>query len=334
MSPEDRFDAFRIHTDGAKTRAGLERLSLGELSPGDVVIEAHYSSVNYKDALAGTGKGKILRRSPLVGGIDVAGLVVSSEDVRFAPGDPVLVTGCGLGELHDGGYSQVVRLPADWVVPLPEDLSLREAMAIGTAGFTAALAVQRLEDNHQRPEQGPMLVTGATGGVGSLAIDLLAGLGFEVTALSGKPKYFDYLKSLGAFEVLDRRELDMGSRPLESARWGGAVDALGGETLAWITRTVRPWGNIVSIGLAGGTQLHTTVMPFILRGVGLLGVSSADCPMVLRRRLWKRLASDLRPSHLEAIVSDTVTLEQLPDAFERILAGESHGRILVRIHGA
>lgn len=325
------FQAFRIHDEGGKTRAGIETINLSELSSGDVVIEAHYSSVNYKDALAGTGRGKILRRSPLIGGIDVSGVVASSEDKRFKAGDAVLVTGCGLSEVHDGGYAEYVRVPADWVIPLPQALDPFRAMAIGTAGFTAALAIKRLQENHQSPELGPILVTGATGGVGSFAIDMLSTLGFEVVALSGKSEAVPYLTSLGASRIVNRHNLEMGTQPLEKTQWGGAIDNVGGDILAWLTRTVSPWGNIVSIGLAGGVKLETTVMPFILRGVGLLGVSSSNCPLPWREPLWQRLGSDLKPRHLDKIASETVTLQQLPDVFERMLAGQTRGRVVVSL---
>lgn len=325
------FQAFRIHDEGGKTRAGIETINLSELSSGDVVIEAHYSSVNYKDALAGTGRGKILRRSPLIGGIDVSGVVASSEDKRFKAGDAVLVTGCGLSEVHDGGYAEYVRVPADWVIPLPQALDPFRAMAIGTAGFTAALAIKRLQENHQSPELGPILVTGATGGVGSFAIDMLSTLGFEVVALSGKSEAVPYLTSLGASRIVNRHNLEMGTQPLEKTQWGGAIDNVGGDILAWLTRTVSPWGNIVSIGLARGVKLETTVMPFILRGVGLLGVSSSNCPLPWREPLWQRLGSDLKPRHLDKIVSETVTLQQLPDVFERMLAGQTRGRVVVSL---
>lgn len=327
------FTAYRIHEREGGVQAGFERLSLDDLQPGEVVIRAHYSSVNYKDALAATGRGRILRRFPLVGGIDVAGVVESSTDTRFAPGDAVLVTGCGLGEDHDGGYAGRVRVPADWVVPLPEGLTLFEVMAIGTAGFTAALALDRMEQNGQQPGDGPLLVTGATGGVGSLAIDLFSARGYEVVALTGKADAEDYLRGLGAASVLDRRHLDMGKRPLEKAQWGGALDNVGGETLAWLTRTVKPWGSIASIGLAGGSELQTSVMPFILRGISLLGITSANCPMPRRRHVWQRLAGDLRPRHLDRIVEATLEFAELPAAFARILDGGHRGRTVVRIDG-
>ncbi|MEZ5542562.1 MAG: YhdH/YhfP family quinone oxidoreductase [Pseudomonadota bacterium] len=321
--------AFRIHDQHGDAR--LEILQQEALSPGSVVIRAQYSSVNYKDALAATGRGRILRRFPLVGGIDVAGVVVQSEDARCAVGAPVLVTGCGLGESHDGGFAELVRVPADWVVPLPDGLSLREAMVLGTAGFTAALAIDRMEQNGQTPAHGPVLVTGATGGVGSVAIDLLAGAGYEVIALSRKPDHDGYLAQLGASRVLDPAATVHGDAPLERALWGGAIDNVGGDTLAWLTRTVKPWGNIAGVGLAGGTGLHTTVMPFILRGVSLLGITSANCPPDRRRRIWRRLVTDLRPRHLDRMVAGEVTLDKLPGVFERVLSGSHRGRYLVAI---
>ncbi|OBS09524.1 acrylyl-CoA reductase family protein [Acidihalobacter prosperus] len=324
------FRAYRIHrAEDGSVRAGVESLTLGDLNPGEVVVRARYSGVNYKDALAGTGRGRILRRFPLVGGIDVAGRVESSTDTAFAPGDRVLITGCGLSETRDGGYADYVRVPADCVVPLPEGIDEYEAMAIGTAGFSAALAVMRLQDNHQHPDMGPILVTGATGGVGGFAVDLLAGLGYEVHALTGKPEAAAYLQALGAAQVLDRRELTLGDRPLESAQWGGAVDAVGGEILAWLTRSVRPYGNIAAVGLAAGTELQTTVLPFILRGVSLLGIHSVDCAPALRRAVWARLADDLKPRHLARMVAGTVGLEGLDEVFEQVLAGRIRGRMVV-----
>lgn len=327
------FNAFRIHLEAdGEVRSGIESLHLDELSPGEVVIEVEYSAVNYKDALAGTGRGRILRQSPLIGGIDAVGAVIDGGATGFAAGQPVVVTGCGLSETRDGGYARYLRVPADCVVPLPDTLTSFQAAALGTAGFTAALAVQRMEDNSQTPAHGPILVTGASGGVGSLAVDLLAGCGYEVHALTGKlDRSGDWLRTLGAAQVVDRHALDYGKRPLEKALWGGAVDNAGGETLAWLTRTVRPYGNIAAIGLAGGVELNTTVMPFILRGVSLLGIHSVDCPPALRRHVWSRLAGDLRPRHLEAIVQETVDLETLPRVFEQMLAGAVQGRVVVRV---
>jgi NADPH2:quinone reductase len=298
-----------------------------------VTIRVAWSDINYKDALAATGKGRILRTSPLNGGIDLAGHVMQSADARFREGDAVLVCGCGLSETLDGGFAEVARVPAWSVVPVPDGLSLREVMAIGTAGFTAAIAVCRMQDNGQVPETGPIVVTGATGGVGSYAIDLLSGLGYEVVAFTGKLDQEPYLKSLGASRLLDRTSLEMGSKPLESMQWGGAVDSVGGETLAWLTRTTHVWGNIASVGLAGGFKLETTVMPFILRGVSLLGINSVECPQYVRERAWARLASDLRPRHIATIARAEVAFDDLPSSFERYVEGGVTGRTVVRVGG-
>lgn len=328
---ERPFKAFRIHQRDGRIEAGFERLTLDDLAPGKVVVRVRYSSINYKDALAATGKGKILRRFPLVGGIDLAGTVTHSSDRRYAAGDEVLVTGSGLGEDHDGGYAETARVDGDWVIPMPAGLDARRAMAIGTAGFTAALAVHRMEHNGQRPADGPVVVTGATGGVGSFAVNLLAGRGFEVVAVTGKADAVPYLKKLGAASVLLRSEIDFGRRPLERIQWAGAVDNVGGEMLTWLTRTTGWWGNIASIGLAGSHELNTTVMPFILRGVNLLGINSMATPRALRLRIWKRLAGDLKPTRLNLILSDTIPFDELPDAFDAFLEGRVRGRLVVKV---
>ncbi|MGD8379685.1 MAG: oxidoreductase [Gammaproteobacteria bacterium] len=325
------FKAFRIDREDGEIVAGFQQLTLDDLTEGDVVIEASHSSINYKDALAATGAGKILRRFPLVGGIDVAGTVAESADERFKPGQEVLITGCGLGEEFDGGYSQYVRAKGEWVIPVPEGLSRRDAMALGTAGFTAALAIHRMEHNGTRPEGGPIVVTGATGGVGSLAVNMLAGRGYEVVAVTGKAEQADYLKALGAARILLRQEIDYGSRPLEKAEWAGAVDNVGGEMLTWLTRTTTWWGNIASIGLAGSPKLETTVMPFILRGINLLGINSMATPRDTRLAIWERLAGDLKPKQLDRIAHETVAFDDLPGVFPRFLKGEITGRIVVRI---
>lgn len=327
----ERFKAFRIFDQAGGAR--WVELTLDDLSPGEVVIRVAYSSINYKDALAATGKGKILRSFPLVGGVDVAGTVVESADSRFKGGDQVLVTGCGLSETRDGGYAEYARLAADDLIPLPDGLSLWESMALGTAGFTAALCIERMEQLDQRPDMGPILVTGATGGVGSLAINMLTQRGYEVSALTGKKEAGAYLNSLGATEVLDRGALPAAVKaPLEKGLWGGAIDNVGGHVLAWLTRTVKPWGSIASVGLAGGTDLHTTVMPFIIRGVNLLGINSSGCPMPLRLKTWQRLATDLKPSHLTKIAKETTTADQLQAAFPRFTSGEVTGRVVVRFN--
>lgn len=327
----ERFRALRIHEVDGRIEPRLESLSLADLAPGSVVIRAEWSGINYKDALAATGAGRILRRFPLVGGVDVAGTVLASEDARFRPGDRVAVTGCGLGENHDGGFSECVRVPADWVVHLPEGLDTRAAMILGTAGFTAALAIHRLEQNGQTPELGPVAVTGATGGVGSLAINMLAGLGYAVTALTSKTSADAYLRDLGAREILHLGELQLGTKPLEKARFGGAIDNLGGPVLAWLTRTTVPWGSIASVGLARDTSLETTVMPFILRGVSLLGINSVEVPGGLRQDIWRRLAADLKPAALDRIATREVALADLLPEFPAYLAGTVVGRCLVRL---
>jgi len=327
--PAGDFRAFRLREDG--DGGELVDLSLEDLDPGEVTLRAEYSSVNYKDALAGTGRGRIARRLPLVGGIDVAGTVVASETERFRPGQSVLVTGCGLSEDHDGGYAEFVRAETESVIPLPSGLDAQTAMALGTAGFTAALALMRLEENGLTPGHGPIAVTGASGGVGSIAVDILAARGYEVVAVSGKASARDYLQGLGAARVVGREAVETHGRPLEKAAWGGAIDNVGGTMLAHILASVAPWGSVASIGLAGGHGLDTTVMPFILRGVSLLGITSANCPRERRERVWERLAADWRPRHLDAILQQTVTLEGLPDVFTGMLAGETRGRTLVRI---
>ncbi len=327
------FLAFRVHQKDKTVESRLERITLDDLSPGDVVIRCAWSDINYKDALAATGKGRIMRRFPMVGGIDVAGTVHRSESPAWSEGTPVVITGFGLGEDHDGGYGEYARVPADWPVSLPEGLSLRDSMAIGTAGFTAALAVDQMERNRQRPDGGPVLVNGATGGVGSFAIDMLAGLGYEVVAFTGKRDQDEYLRAIGASRILYRDEVEIGSKPLEKSLWAGAVDNVGGQALAWLTRTMQPGGNIASIGLVGGIGLETTVMPFILRGVNLLGINSVHVESAWRQRVWQRLASDLKPRHLDRIVTSEIPLGDLPAAFDAYIEGGVTGRAVVRIAG-
>ena len=327
-----QFRALRVYTEGKTTRAALESIGIDDLSPGNVVVRVAYSGINYKDALAVTGKGRILRGSPRVPGIDLAGHVVTSDDARYKAGDAVLVTGCNIGEQIDGGYSEYARLPADALVPLPNGLTLKQAMAIGTAGFTAAFALRRMLENHQAPDMGPILITGATGGVGGIALGLFKAQGFHTVALTGKVSAKDYLHSIGADEVLDRTTLVMGNKPLETAQWGGAVDNLGGETLNWLTRTVKPWGNIACIGLAQAHTLETTVMPFILRGVSLLGIHSVECPREWRLALWQKLSGDWNPKAvLDKIATRSISLDDLPVVCEEFIAGKVQGRTLVKI---
>ncbi len=324
------FRAFRIHNDGDGYRSGIEAVSIDDLNPGEVVIETAYSSVNYKDALAGTGQGKILRRFPLVGGIDVAGHVVASTDPAFKEGDPVLVTGSGLSETRDGGYAEYARLESRWVIPLPTGLSLRESMILGTAGFTAALALLRMTENRQSPALGPLAVTGATGGVGSLAIAIFAKAGYEVHAISGKADQAGYLTSLGAHAVLGREVLETAA-PMASARFGGGLDNVGGAMLAGLLAQTAPYGNVASAGLAATHELHAMVMPFIIRGVSLLGVASAGTARDIRDEVWRRLAGDWKPANLDAACTRETDLDGLPAVFATMLAGGSLGRTVVRV---
>lgn len=325
------FHSFRIHNDASGYRGGIETMEADALSPGEVLVKVAYSSVNYKDALAGTGKGKILRQYPLNGGIDAAGVVVASTDRQFKEGDPVLCTGSGLSETRDGGYGQYIRLPAAWAIALPEGLSLRESMILGTAGFTAALALLRMQDNGQSPALGPIAVSGASGGVGMLAIDIYSRAGYDVHAISGKAAHFDFLRSLGAAECIDRHQLAFSGKPMDSARFGGALDNVGGAMLAGLLPLIVPYGNAAICGNAGGIGLESTVMPFIIRGVSLLGIASAGTARDIRERVWHHLANDWKPRHLDRIATRDITLEQLPDIFEHMLAGESFGRTVVSI---
>jgi acrylyl-CoA reductase (NADPH) len=326
-----KLKAFRIFNEEGKVVSRLVEMPLEELDAGTVTIRTAFSSINFKDALAATGAGKIIRRFPCVGGIDGCGVVVSSSDPRFKEGDEVIATSYDIGVAHDGGYAQYMRVPGDWVVPLPRGMSLAESMALGTAGFTAGLAVVRMEHEGLKPANGPVIVTGATGGVGSIAVDILAGAGYHVVALTGKTAESDYLKGLGAREVMLRGSLDLARiKPLDKATWAGAVDNLGGEVLSWLASTMNVGGALASIGLAASHTLNTTVMPFILRGVSLLGVDSVNAEMAVRNQVWQRLATDLKPRHLQSMVT-TVELDGLTPVFERILKSQMRGRTVVKV---
>ncbi len=327
----DRFRAFRINEEDGSIVAGFQELSVDDLTEGNVVVRVSHSTINYKDALAATGSGKILRRYPLNGGIDLAGVVISSEDADFQPGTEVLVNGCGLSETVDGGYSEIARIDSKSLVAIPDGMSAVEAMQIGTAGYTAALAIHRMEQNGQAPDLGPVVVTGATGGVGSVAIDMLAGRGYEVVAVTGKATEEAYLREIGASRILLRDQIDLGKRPMEKALWGGAIDNLGGDYLTWLTRTVDYGGNIASIGLAASAGLNTTVLPFILRAVCLLGINSVDTPSDLRRAVWSRIGGDLKPQHLDRIGNRTISFDELPGAFQAYIDGTVTGRTVVEI---
>jgi acrylyl-CoA reductase (NADPH) len=328
------FKAFLIEEDAQRqVSARMARLDLPQLDAGEVLIRVCYSSINFKDALAATGKGRIIRRFPCIGGIDLSGVVVDSADERFQPGDPVIATSFDIGVAHHGGYAEYARIPAGWVLPLPAGLSLLDAMALGTAGFTAALGVVRMEHDGLSPDKGPVIVTGATGGVGGLAVDMLAGLGYRVVALTGKEAESDYLKGLGAAEIKLRSSIDFSRvRPLEAAQWAGAVDNVGGEVLAWVLASMQQAGTVASIGNARSPDLDTTVFPFILRGVSLLGIDSGYVGFPLRGQVWQRLAADLRPRHL-ASMTRVIAFDDLPGAFEAYIAGQVRGRSVVRIGG-
>ena len=327
----DTVKAFRIHNDAEGHRASIENVGMDDLSDGDVVIRCEWSGINYKDALAATGKAPILKSYPLTGGIDVAGEVISSQSERFSPGDKVLVTGCNQSETRDGGYSQYLKLDSNNVVPLPAGLTTREAMGIGTAGFTAAISLLRMEALGQTPQAGPIVVTGASGGVGSFAIDILTRAGYEVHAITGKIDQFDYLEELGAKQCISRHDLHWGQQPLETVRWAGCIDNVGGDMLAGISRVTGLWGNIAVCGMAGGIGLNATNLPLILRGVSLIGISSNNTPYDMRKTLWDRLANEWRPPHLDSIINNEVSLENLGESFDVLMKGESLGRTVVNL---
>ncbi len=334
-SAASTFQALRIHRVEGGTRARFDTVSLDDLSPGEVVIRVAYSCINYKDALAVTGKAPITRGAVRTAGIDLSGVVESSAAAGFAPGDRVLVTGSSIGESLDGGFAEFARVPAQAVVPLPARIGLFEAMVLGTAGFTAAMAVWRMQENHQVADHGPIAVTGPTGGVGSIALAILKRAGFATGAITGKASAAaEYLRRLGADEIVDRKTLDFGAKPLEKATWGGAVDSLGGKSLAYLMRTVRPWGTIACIGLAESAELNTTVMPLILRGVSLLGIYSVEVPRNWRLALWAKLAGEWQLESLaDRIVHRVIDLQGIPEACEELVAGRALGRYVVRVGG-
>jgi acrylyl-CoA reductase (NADPH) len=320
--------------DDGTVRRGVTTLEPDDLPAGDVTIAVEWSSVNYKDALATLPDGGVARISPLVPGVDLAGVVTESTAADVRPGDAVVAHAYDLGVSHHGGFAQLARVPAGWVVPLPEGLTTRDAMAIGTAGFTAALSVERLEARGLQPDDGPVLVTGATGGVGSTAVAMLAARGYRVAASTGKAEEHAFLRELGASEILDRAEtIAESSRVLEKERWAGAVDCVGGATLAYVLRSLRYGAAVAASGNTGGRELHTTVFPFILRGVDLLGIDSVRTPIDVRRRLWQRLATDLRPPGLEDSIAREVDLDGVESVLDEIAAGRVRGRVVVRMEG-
>lgn len=323
--------ALRVYKTPEGIQSRLETGSIPELKDGEVLIRSEYSSINYKDALAVTGKGAILKAFPLIAGIDVGGVVEASKSPKWQVGDLVLVTGCGMGESFDGGFSTHVKVDGELVVKCPSELAVRDAIILGTAGFTAALALLRMEQLGQTPSKGPVVITGASGGVGSLATLLLSSRGYEVVAVSGKTEHHAWLKKLGATSTTTPEGLELGSRPLESGRYGGVIDNVGGELLAKLIAHTHLWGQVASIGLASSAELHTTVMPFILRGVSLLGVSSNNCPWTMREKLWRLLAREWRMENLDQFVQQEVTLEQIVPAAQQMIDRKTHGRILVKI---
>lgn len=330
----EHFRALRSEKDDTGFSFGFRELSLDDLLPGELLIKVEYSSVNYKDGLASIPGGNVVRRYPLIPGIDLAGTVVASEDGGFREGDAVIATGYDIGVSHHGGFAEYARIPAAWAVPLPKGLSLRDAMAIGTAGFTAAQAIQRLEENGLRPGQGPVLVTGATGGVGCLAIDMLAQRGYEVEASTGKESEHEFLRSLGAREIFSRAEVGPENvRALDRQRWAAAIDPVGGNTLAYALSRLLYGGSVASVGLTGGVAFPGSVFPFILRSANLLGIDSAYVPMEARRLLWERLSGDLRPAHLDELTTE-VGFDGVPEMLSRILAGGVRGRIVVHVGAA
>ena len=327
-----QFDALVVNKQDDRFSVNIQQLSLDDLPQGEVLIRVHYSGVNYKDSLASIPNGNIVSSYPIVPGIDMAGIVVSSEDSRFQEGDEVIATSYGIGVSQSGGYSQFARVPADWIVPLPDGLTLKEAMIIGTAGFTAALSVLRLEENNLTPDQGSVLVTGATGGVGSFAVSILAKLGYSVEASTGKESEHGYLKEIGAKTIVSREDVYDGKlRALGKQKWSGAVDPVGGEPLASVLSQIKYGGSVAVSGLTAGTSLPATVFPFILRGVNLLGVDSVNCPMDTRLKVWHRLATDFKLAHLEQLVQQEITIKELPDILPTLLKGEARGRTIVKL---
>ena len=326
------FRAYRTFEDDGKVQSRFVDMRVDELDPGDVVVRTKYSTINYKDALSYNGTGKIMRKFPTVAGIDMSGTVESSSDTRWRKGDKVIVHAYDMGVAHDGGYSEFVRVPGDWIVRRPESMTAFDAMTLGTAGFTAALAIHLMQHNGLEPGNGPVAVTGATGGVGCVAVEILAKLGYDVVAISSKAKEEgNWLRSIGAKEVLPRQEIDLSKiRPLGPATYAGAVDNLGGEILAWLLSMQKVGGTVAAVGLAADMKLNTTVAPFILRGVHLLGADSANCPMTLRQTLWNKLAVAWRPDRVHDQVR-TIDFEDLPTHFDAYLKGMVRGRTVVRV---
>jgi putative YhdH/YhfP family quinone oxidoreductase len=326
------FRALIVDKTEEEFTIGIKPLALQDLQNGEVTIRVAYSSVNYKDGLASIPNGRIVKNYPFIPGIDLSGTVVSSLTPRFREGDQVLATSYGLGVSHYGGFSEYARVPAEWVLPLPQGLTMKEAMTFGTAGFTAALSIQRLEENGLSPQKGPVLVTGATGGVGSMAVSMLAKSGYHVVASTGKSSEHEFLLQLGAKEIIDRSELLSENIPmLTKPLWAAAIDPVGGKTLAFILSAIEYGGSVAVSGLTGGTEVPATVFPFILRGINLLGIDSVNCPMDIRQALWQRMSNDLKPDNLTEAIVHEVTLDELTPILSAILRGERTGRTVVRL---
>ncbi|MBS4177028.1 NADPH:quinone oxidoreductase family protein [Lederbergia citrea] len=327
-----QFKALMVNKTENHFSLTVNDITINELPDADVLIKVAYSSINYKDSLACIPNGKIVTSYPLIPGIDLAGVVVSSQDPRYQKGDEVIATSYEIGVSHHGGYSEYARIPGDWLVPLPENLNLKEAMVLGTAGFTAALSIQRLEDNGLTPNSGKVLVTGATGGVGSLAISMLARKGYDVVASTGKISEDDFIKKIGAKNIITREEVNSGNiRLIDSQVWAGAIDPVGGSTLASILSKLNYNGSVAVSGLTGGVEVPTSVLPFILRGINLLGIDSVHCPMEIRKTIWNRLANDLKPDHLFDSIQQEITLEEIPITLPSLLKGQARGRIIVKL---
>jgi len=326
-----KFKAYRTFQENDAIVSRFVDMTIDELDPGDVVVRTKYSTINYKDALSYNGVGKIMRKYPTNAGIDMSGTVETSSDTRWKRGDKVIVHAYDMGVAHDGGYAEFVRVPADWIVRRPESMTAFDAMTLGTAGFTAAQALMHMEHNGLKPENGPVAVTGATGGVGSVAIEILAKTGYEVVAITGKKEETGYLKALGAKDVILRQSIDVSKvRPLEKATWAGAIDNLGGDILSWLLATTKVGGNVGAVGLAASMKLNTSVAPFILRGVSLLGINSAECTMSLRQKIWNKLAVEWRPDQVHDQVR-TIDFDELPTHFDAYIKGMVRGRTVVRI---
>ena len=326
-----KFKAYRTFEENKVVTSRFVEMAQDELDSGEVVVKTKYSTINFKDALSYNGYGRIMRKYPTNGGIDMAGTVESSADARWKRGDKVIVHGYDMGVAHDGGYAEHVRVPGDWIVRRPESMTAFDAMTLGTAGFTAAQAIMLMEKNGLAPDKGPVAVTGATGGVGSVAVEILAKIGYHVVAITGKEEETNYLKGLGAKEVLARQSIDLAKiRPLEKATWAGAVDNLGGDILSWLLATTKVGGTVAAVGLAADMKLNTTVAPFILRGASLLGADSVNCPMSLRQTIWNKLAVEWRPDQVHDQVR-TIDFDELPTHFDAYIKGLVRGRTVVKI---